>query len=81
MLDALSTLSLLADGDDPSNNTFGLGKPAPGTTIVAFKEFEVRKNVIANSSYIKWIIKMLECCEHTACIPHFRLPSTRPSEP
>jgi hypothetical protein len=36
MLDALNTLSLLADGEDP-----GLGKPTPGGTIVAFKEFEV----------------------------------------
>lgn len=41
MLDALNTLSLLADGEDPANNTFGLGKPAPGGTIVAFKEFKV----------------------------------------
>ena len=43
MLDALNMLSLLADGEDPTNNTFGLGKPTPGGTIVAFKEFEVYK--------------------------------------
>ena len=41
MLDALNTLSLLADGEDHTNNTFGLGKPVPGATIVAFREFEV----------------------------------------
>ena len=41
MLDALNTLALLADGEDPSNNTFGIGKPARGETVVAFKEFEV----------------------------------------
>lgn len=42
VLDALNTLSLLADGEDPSNNTFGIGKPAPGEIVVAFKEFEVK---------------------------------------
>ena len=42
MLDALNTLALLADEEDPSNNTFGFGKPVPGETIVAFKEFEVK---------------------------------------
>ena len=47
MLDALNTLALLADGDDPTNNTFGLGKPAPGGTIVAFKGFEVRPSKLS----------------------------------
>ena len=42
MLDALNTLALLADEEDPSNNTFGFGKPVPGETIMAFKEFEVK---------------------------------------
>ena len=41
MLDALNTLARLADGEDPTDNTFGIGKPAPGAAVVAFKEFEV----------------------------------------
>ena len=46
MLDALNTLSLLADGEDPGNIMFGIGKPAPGETIIVFKRFEVSHTVV-----------------------------------
>ena len=42
MLDSLNTLALLADEEDLINNAFGIGKPAPGEAVIAFKEFQVK---------------------------------------
>ena len=41
MLEALRTISLLADGEDPDNLEFGIGRATPGELATNFSQFEV----------------------------------------
>ena len=41
MLEALRTISLLADGEDPDNLDFGIGRATPGELATRFSQFEV----------------------------------------
>ena len=41
MLEALRTISLLADGEDPDNLEFGIGRATPGELATSFSQFEV----------------------------------------
>ena len=41
MLEALRTISLLADGEDPDNLDFGIGRATPGELATNFSQFEV----------------------------------------
>ena len=41
MLEALKTVSLLADGEDPDEVEYGVGSPSPGELATYFSEFEV----------------------------------------
>ena len=43
LLDALKTISLLADGVDPETLEYGVGPIGPGEIITAFTQFEVIK--------------------------------------
>lgn len=41
MLEALKTISLLADGEDPDTIEFGVGPAVPGDLAASFTELEV----------------------------------------
>ena len=43
MLEALKTVSLLADGEDPDDNGYGVGAPVPGELATSFSEFKVHR--------------------------------------
>ena len=64
MLEALRTISLLADGEDPDNLDFGIGRATPGELATNFSQFEV-----CNCCNLFSIMYFLFC----KCLRHCRL--------
>ena len=46
MLEALKTISLLADGEDSDNLEYGVGATTPGKLATSFSEFKVHIHVM-----------------------------------